>query len=754
MNFRLLLVFFILFFTVYLHANDTNSNLIVKVCIKGLCNVKEREILSVMHLKKGKYYSVDDAREDVRSITGLEFFDDVEFSYDESNGTLIFVVKEKPYIERIVFKGNSMFSSSKLKDTSLLKEKDYYSVLKLEETKQKIINLYKDAGYVDCQIEVYPTIDKDTNSMTITFIITENNRITISGIDIKGVVSFKKKKILSILKTKAKKVFREQFFKADLEAIQAFYKDNGFVDYEFISFSSMYNESRTKIFITLNIKEGKRYKIGFVTYEGNLVLNESKLKKMTKFKKGQIFNQRKIIETIRNITSAYYDNGYLYVDINPKFNKTENANIVDINIAIVENSLVYVGNVYIDGLVSTKENVIRREIILNPADVLAITKFRKSVEKIYNLGFIETVEPQILPTAVYDVFDLFFSVNDGRPGSITAGVGYSSIDKLIGSIRLQHLNLFGLGQKLNLSTEFGSKKCNFEVDWTEPWIFNRNVSLILTVFDIERKRDYGIIANAYNEHRKGLSAKIGPRISDSVGLLFGYVFEHVQLCNIDNRIEDGIKNDFDLLKNKTASIFGNFIYDTRDYIFDASRGTRQLVNLQVASTFLGGNIKFIKGITKSTWFLHTFWNFVLSFNIELGMLASYSDQKQTPLYERFYIGGDSSVRGYKYRTEIGPVNGGQVKSVANIEYKFPIVSDKGKSILQGVLFYDIGGVWQNFKNINLSFGSKEENLHSGVGFEIRLITPVMPIRFGWGYGLNHKRGEQLLHFYFNIGNVF
>jgi outer membrane protein insertion porin family len=508
------------------------------------------------------------------------------------------------------------------------------------------------------------------------------------------------------------------------------------------------------MFITLNIKEGNRYKIGLVTYEGNLAINEAKLKKMTKFKKGQIFNQHKTIETIRDITSAYYDKGYLYVDVNPVFNKVEDTDIVDIKISITENSLAYVGNIYIDGLVSTKEKVIRREIILKPADVLVIPKLRRSVEKIYNLGFIENVEPQILPTAAYDIFDLSFSVNDGRPGSITAGMGYSSIDKLIGSIQLQHLNLFGLGQKLNLSSEFGSKKRHFEIDWTETWIFNRNASLTLSAFDIERKRDYDNIVNAYNEHRRGFSSKIGPRINDSIGLLFGYVFEHVQLYNIDNSVEDRIKHDSDLSKDRTASVFGQFIYDTRDYILDASRGTRQLVNLQVANTILGGNVNFVKGITKSTWFIPTFWRFVLSFNMEFGVLAAYGDQKQTPIYERFYIGGDASIRGYKYRTEIGPVNGGQVKSVANIEYKFPIISDKGKSILQGVMFYDIGGVWENFKNVNLNLGSKEENLHSGVGFEMRFTTPVMPVRFGWGYGLNHKEGEQLVHFYFNIGNVF
>ena len=136
------------------------------------------------------------------------------------------------------------------------------------------------------------------------------------------------------------------------------------------------------------------------------------------------------------------------------------------------------------------------------------------------------------------------------------------------------------------------------------------------------------------------------------------------------------------------------------------------------------------------------------------MITAYGNQDSVPIYERFYIGGADTVRGYKYRTEIGPENGGTVMAVANVEYKFPIVADKGRSILQGAFFYDIGGTWAKPGDVNLTLGTGENNLRSGVGFGIRFATPVFPLRLDWGYGLNHKPGETLQQFYFTIGNVF
>ena len=478
------------------------------------------------------------------------------------------------------------------------------------------------------------------------------------------------------------------------------------------------------------------------------------MKKIIRVKKGNVFDQSKVYETMQGIYEAYSNKGYLHVAVEPLFNKGGKEGIVDVDLSITENSVVYVGNIYVDGLVSTKEKVIRREILLKEGQVLAAGKVRRSVEKIYNLGFIEAAEPQMLPTGSPDIMDLVFNITEGKPGMITAGAGYSSVDYFVGSIQFQHMNLFGLGQRLNLLWEFGARRQNYEIDWTDPWIFNRNASLTLSAYNVERKRDYDNVSDAYKESRIGASVRIGPRVSDRIGLLFGYTYEHIRLYDIDSSVKDKIEAATDLSKDRTSSVMAQIVYDSRDYVFDPSRGNRQVANIQVAGGPIGGNVNFVKGTVRSSWFIPTFWKFVLSFNFNAGYISAYGNQNTVPLYEKFYIGGADTVRGYKYRTEIGPTDGGIFMTVANVEYKFPIVSEKGRTVLQGAFFYDIGGSWAKVEKIDFTLGTKETNLRSGVGFGIRFATPVFPLRLDWGYGLNHKEGESLQQFYFTIGNVF
>ncbi len=1032
--FIILLFFFI--GVPFLFAEDNTIFRIKDVVFEGLQNVKPKTVRSEIQLKKGKVYATEIAREDLRTILGLGYFEDASLSVDKENKIVKFKLVEKPYIKNIVFKGNKQFSAGKLKGEVTLKEKDFYNFIELEESKRKILTLYKDKGYADCQMEVYPTTDEDTNTMTITFLITENNKVVIGDLYIEGVKSFKNKKIKKLAKTKKKKVFKEDTLKNDMISIKNFYTNRGFMDFSIDEPEIMYNEARTKIFVTLRVNEGVRYKMGDVGFEGNSVISSRDLSKHSTIKKNEIFSQEKILELLNKVYDDYSNRGYLHSYIAPDFSKSndnlmqeemafkksekelliqedidnidqqldtnvnktlvdkkikklnrklerakyrtrnresevlnqsskeqdikdkiagieqdleyieysdltekkikklekkkaklekklwkahkelekreskvveqknkeqliksdiddinqraesgtdfvltkkqekklekqkaklekklakaekekeklavkekkklekqeaklekqnkkeeklqaqldeineqikqdrytrdfnedrevvldidgseenENTldtkqlkklqkkktklenkiakferkkvidNVVNVSFNIQENNIVYVGDIYIDGLTNTKDNTIRREILLMPGDVFSSGKVRRSMEKIYNLGFIDGAEPNIAPTGQPDIMNLAFSIAEGKPGMITAGAGYSSVDKFVGSIQLQHMNLFGRAQKLNLLWEFGARRQNYEVDWTEPWFLGKAMSLGLSLYNIERLRDYHNTSDAYREGRLGGSVSISPRVDDKIALLFGYTYEHVRIFDIDDdELKEEIMNDPDLAKDRTSSVRAQIVYDTRDYIYDASRGARYSYGINFAGGPLGGNVNYVRNSVRGTWFIPTFWKFVLSININAGWIESYGDSSDVPLYEKYYVGGADTIRGYKYRTEIGPYNGGKVMTVANVEYKFPIVQENKRTILQGAFFYDIGGTWKDINHINYTFGTDNDEtnsyyLKSGVGFGIRFATPVFPLRLDWGYGLNHKRGEDLQQFYFTIGNVF
>ncbi|MDR1260042.1 MAG: outer membrane protein assembly factor BamA [Endomicrobium sp.] len=763
---RLVLTVFLMFFSVSVYSNDkvaeniANFTKISEISIKGLKNIELKYILSSISLKKGNYYSSDLIKKDIYSILKLGNFDNVESKFDDNTGKLTYVIIEKPYIKSIVFKGNFKFSKRKLKNLSALKEKDYYDISKLEKSKRSIRKLYADNGYVDCKIEIYPTIDSNTNKMVVTFLITENNKIVIGGVDVEGVVYFKKEKILKFIKMKPAKIFKEDIYRNDLKLIKKFYKNNGFIDYKFISLTTLYNESRTKIFLKLNISEGVKYKINSVVFYGNFVIDDKKIKRVIKIKKGQIFNQNKVIETIKNISKIYLDNGYLHSEIIPSFSKTCTKGLVDISLLIKENSIIYVGDIHIDGLISTKEKVIRREILLTSGDVFSVTKLQRSLEQINNLGFIEKVEPHFFQTT--DSVDLNFSITEGKAGIFSMGVGYSSIYEFIGSFQLRHMNMFGLAQKLNFSCEFGSKRQNYQINWVYPWVFDKNMDFALGVFDLNKQRDYRQKKEhdykkktdlTYDEHKIGGMAKINYRINSYVTLSSMYKYEYVEFLHMKERVKKKLESD-EINSSRISSISPGIVYDSRDYIFDPSKGNRQSVDVEFASALLGSNENFIKGNIMSTWYFPTFWKFILKVNFECGVIKTLTGQHRILKSEKFYLGGADSVRGYAYRTEIGPSNGGKAKCLINIEYKFPLIFRENKPVIHGLIFYDIGGVWKDSSDVRLHLGTSSKDLRSGVGFGIKFVTPIFPLRLDWGYGLNHKKGEALQQFYFNIGNTF
>jgi outer membrane protein insertion porin family len=737
-----------------------DTDVISAVNIVGLKNVKSKDVLSAIVSKKQYIYSEENARDDARAVLELGYFEDIQFDFNTNTGVLVFNVVEKPYIENIEFKGNKQVSRGKLRKASVLKEKEYYEPAKLEETKIKIAELYADQGYADADIEVYPTVNEQTNKMTINFLITENNKITIGDIKFTGIESYKPRKILKLMKeTRINKPFKIEGFRTDQRAIELFYRNSGFMDFSIEDSSITYNENRTKMTISIEIAEGPKYKVGEITAEGYEALKEKDITKNFKIKKGAIYAQEKIGETLQGIYESYSDIGYLQASINPQFDKEPETGIVNIIFDIKENARVYVGNIYVDGLVSTKDKVIRREVLVKSGDPLSASKVRRSMQRIYNLGFIDGVEPKLLPTQTPNITDISFNVTEGRPGMISAGAGYSSVDSFVASLQFQYLNLFGLGQRINALVELGQVRQNYQLDWTEPWIFDKDASLTLSVYNIDRIRDYYGYSSVYDEHRLGGSVRVGPRISDTVSFSIGYSFENVKL-NLRDDANQAAKNQFnsatDISRDNISSLLLSAAYDTRDFVFDASKGQRQSISFQFATEYLGGDVNFVKTRFRSSWYIPTFWKFVLSFNLNFAEVEGYGGQS-VPINEYFYIGGVDTVRGYKYN-HIGQEAGARYMGVLNVEYKFPIYAEKNKTILQGAFFYDIGGSWRFLEDVDLNLGSSHRSLKSGVGFGIRFATPMFPLRLDWGYGLNHPlddhTNDSKSEFYFTIGNMF
>ncbi|MFA5974779.1 MAG: outer membrane protein assembly factor BamA [Elusimicrobiota bacterium] len=738
---------------------------ILKIKTEGNRNVRERVILAQAKTRKGDLYDPEKLRKDVQSIFGLGNFDDVNVDVSDMTGGLAvtFQVVEKPMIKRIDFKGNKKLSSSKLRDAITLKENDPLDKLKLTMDIDKILTLYKDEGFAAAQAEPFTTSDA-TNHVTVTFFVTEGTRVLVNEVILDRVTAFKPKKIARLMKTRRKKVFKQEVLTEDLKEVVKFYKNNGYQNIKIGEIKQVFNEDKTRLTLTLPIDEGPLFHFGAVRFSGNLIFQNDKLQPAVQFKPGEIFNQDKMDSAIAKLQDVYGAQGYIRVQVKPEFAQDAAKGIVDTEFQMTEGEVVYVDHIGVEGNVHTKDFVIRREVQLKEGEPFSSVKARKSVERLYNLGFLDNVDVDVQQPSSPNKADVIFTVTEGKPGMLSAGAGYSSVDHLIGTFQIQHINFLGRGQRLNLMWQYGGRLNSFDLGWTEPWMLGKPVTFGVDIFNTKRIQQLGTLSNAYTTHDIGSSLTVGPRFSDIYSLHFTYTFANRLRSDVANDIvtrqavlgtgcaADPNCNEFHAINSNLTQ---QFVRDTRDNQFDPQRGMRNSFAVTEGGIFPANAIRFYKPYIDQSIHIPTFWKFVLSLHGQFSWVRPYGDSTRSDIVDELYrVGGSETVRGYDLG-HVGVLEGGEIMNVYNVEYKFPIAPDEhGRTLLQGVFFYDVGGSWNRFKDIDYRIGTSHAGLKSGVGFGIRFKTPVFPLRLDWGHALNPDPGEAQSQFYFTVGSLF
>ncbi|MDR1684038.1 MAG: outer membrane protein assembly factor BamA, partial [Elusimicrobiota bacterium] len=480
------------------------------------------------------------------------------------------------------------------------------------------------------------------------------------------------------------------------------------------------------------------------------------------YKKGALYNQQKFDTTVRDIQERYANKGYLRAEIVPVPALDEETGLLNINFDITENNIVFIDHVDVTGNDSTKTYVFTRELTVKEGDVFSYDKIRRSQGKILNLGFINDAQIDITPTNDINKVDVGFNVLEGRPGMFTAGIAMSSLDGLYGDVSVNHLNLFGKAQRLSLRALFGSKILDYTVSWSTPWIFDKPTSFGIDAFNTRRYRSYLTNNSAYTERRIGGRLHLGPRFNDDIyNLGLSYTFESIEVYDINPDIKAGLLAQDGLVegKNNMSTLGASFAIDTRDNYWDATSGARNSLGVDLSGGPFMGETDIYRFTLRSS-YNKTLINIGKDYPIVLmianraGMVKPYGGTEVVPAYERVFLGGADTIRGYETTGQIGPQKGGEIYYIGNVELKFPIAREGRRTIAQLAAFFDIGNSWKEWGDIRFKTGPAEDEFKMGFGFGLRFTTPSLPIRLDWGYGLNHKTGEKKSQIYFSMANLF
>lgn len=738
----------------------------------GLKNTKLSTIRGAIKGRKGDLYDRPDLDKDIQALLGLGLFERVGAEitlldkkvpehFRKAAGAdrqilLNFIVKEKPIVRKITFEGQKKLSRGALSDALTLKTKDPFDRSKLDEDESKLIAKYREKGFLDAAIEPQVATDTKTASVDIVFKVTEGAKSRIELVEIGGVTAFKRKVLLKLMKNARKKVFFSKDLPEDLRKIEAHYKNNGFLDVVVSSPLVTLSDDKTRINIALGVVEGRSYRFGRTTFSGNLIYTSSEVAKTVEYREGKVFSQEKFEETIRAIQELYSDRGRLRTRINPVKTFDPKTDRMDVLFEIIEGPISYVGHVDVEGNKATKTFVLRREIVIKPGDIFRSSRVRRSIEKIRNLGFIDDVDLDLQPTpSDPDKVDLTFDVAEGKPGVLTAGAAYSSVDGLIGTLSLQHLNLFGRAQRGSIQWSFGRRVQDYSISWTTPWVGDHPTSLGFDIYNTRRINPFETSLSAYVERRMGGSIRLGPRFEeDKYQLNLTYGLARISIESVQDQFRGSLTEGTSI----QSSFGAEFSRDTRDSIWDPAKGSRHGVGALVSGGPFQGDIHYFKpSVTNQahvTLFTVEDWPFVLSGYHRGGYVTQFNKTRQVPVQDRYFIGGQDSLRGYSPSGEAGFPQGGKIYSVANVEFGFPLARERKKTIVKFVVFADAGGAWDRTRDFSGRIGSGTRDIKTDVGFGLRFVTPAFPIRLDYGYGLNHRNGERLYQINFGLGPLF
>lgn len=749
--------------------------MVCEVAVEGLRNISKRTVTKAGSAKKGALYERYSVSEDINDISALGNFDKVEVDISRIKGTkkdkqffqpypchrLTYIVTEKPIFDRLTYQGRKHLGKGAITQAMTLKIKDPFNQAKLDADLARIQAKYAEKGYVNAQIKYELTRVEKENTVEVKLIIDEGPRTRVEAVNITGLHEIPLKKLLAKASNKPGKVYKPQNLQRDYVKMMLYGRNQGYAQFMMTEPKLDYNADKSLVSVSYDVTEGPKVDFGTTAFEGSTVFSDAELKEKIYYRTGKLYNQKDFEDTVSAIQEAYADKGYLQARVQPRYD-VQNG-LLNISFDISEGGIFYIDNVDVSGYGKTKKYVFTRELSIHPGDLYDAAKIRRSQTKIMNLGFINDVQVDLQPTADPQKVDLGFNVVEGRPGMFQAGLAMSSMDGLYGEVSVNHLNFLNRAQRLSLRTMFGKEILDYTVSWYTPWIYEKPTSLGVDAFNTRRYRSFVTENQAYTEKRIGGRVKVGPRFNDDIyQLSFGYSFENVDIYDIDPNYmyAPGKKPGEYIEKGKTniSTFSADAAIDTRDNMWDPTRGWRNSLGVALAGGPIGGDLDLWYFNARSI-FNHTVLNvggnypivFVLS--NKFGSVQPYGRTQYVPPYEKFFLGGADTVRGYERAGEIGPAYGGDMYYVMNAELRFPIAREGRRNMAQFAFFFDMGNSWDHFDDIDFSLGPNENQFKAGVGVGLRFTTPALPIRIDWGYGLNHAKGQDKSHFYFNMSNM-
>jgi outer membrane protein insertion porin family len=744
------------------------SGMIIEVKTAGNRAVSTALILSKIRSRVGQLFDAEMASADAERIAELSGVESCYYNTEVVNGRiqLTFVVLEKNIVRSIKFVGNKKIKSKKLTKKVGFELADYVDALVAESGRKEIEKFYKKKGYAFVDVK----IDAEKLSFgQVLYEIIEGQRVKVKSVVYRGNAAINSKDLAKVVKSKKKKFifwsayYVEEKVAEDVTKLQGVYYKRGFLD-STVTAAPKFSDDKSEADIVFNIREGSMYGVAGVTISGNRFFTTEDLFKDIKLAKGQTYNSSKADSDVKQLQKRYREIGFIdsKVEKNMRFISSSS---VSVDYAISEGERFRIAQINISGNEQVQDRVVRR--ILDEYEFQPGNWYNADHARGDGKGYLETLvqqntyseEVSITPTGdIAGQRDAQVNVIEGQTGSVMVGAGVSTDSGVIGQLIYNQRNFDisdtpesfgelitgkafrGAGQTMRIALEPGTEVSQYSVSFTEPYFQDKPVSL-----DVVGSR-YMRVRESYDEERTKGYFGFEERLKNKWRRSIGFRGENVEVSDIEAdapvEIVD-VKGDNHLLgvrlgvgRNTTIDRYN----PSQGYIFDV--GYEQV----------GGDHTF--GILSGTYrqYYKLYENIAEHRTILATKLHAATTVNDAPPFEKFYAGGQGSLRGFDYRG----------------------VSTRGKNPVSGELDDPIGSDWLFLANAEVAVPLTNENFallffvdsglidtgsyRAAAGTGIQILIPQwfgpVPMRFELATPFMKEDEDDTQIFSFSIGRLF
>lgn len=712
------------------------------ITVVGNQRLEAQTILSYLRLRVGQDYDRAMLDQALKDLAATELFKD--FQINDDNGALTIQVTENPVINRVILEGNKRLKEEKIRPEIKLAPRQIFTRSKVRADVARIIELYKRQGRFAATVEP-KMVTLDQNRVDVVFEINEGPKSKVRQINIIGNEKFSDGDLRGEMATKQSSIgnllssntsYDPDRLAYDQQKLRLFYLKNGYADFRVISAVAELTSNKQDFIITYVIEEGERYKFGDINVKSELRdFKPDMLKNMLPMKSGDWYDAKMVEDTVESLSETAGLFGYAFADINPEFRRDPETRTMAITFNVGESPRTYVERIDVNGNTLTHDKVVRREFRLNEGDAFNSFGIKRTENRLNSLGYFqENMEIERKEGSAPDRIILETNVEEKPTGELSLSAGFSSIENFLLQASIRQRNFRGLGQQLQASVNYSSYSKSVELGFTEPYLFDRNVSIGGSIY----RRDLNSFNFINNDRRTtfqqvttGFQMNVGVPLTEFMSL-FGRYSLNLDDVSLDktlyyfgNQCDPLVAGRYlcDAIGTRTTSLLGyTLAYDDRDNRLRPTRGQSFSFSQDFAG--LGGSVKYVRTRAQGSKHFNLGSRYILNISGEGGYIYPFGSaptptSDKVRLTDRFFL-GEPQMRGFDIRgvgprvvrysnvdltdpanpvldttttSRIDDALGGRAYYQGRLEVDIPLGSGAKQLGLRPSVFLDVGSVW-------------------------------------------------------------